>query len=51
MIEGSQACKLTPLGQGGGALEFEVLAVVKMTFPVEMISGSEAWAAATSAGF
>ena len=34
---GLSGCKLTPLGQGGGALEFEVLAVVKMTFPVEMI--------------
>ena len=30
-------CKLTPLGQGGGAIEFEVLAVVKMTFLIEMI--------------
>ena len=30
-------CKLTPLGQGGEAIEFEVLAVIKMTFLIEMI--------------
>ena len=34
---GRSGCKLTPLGQSGGAIEFEVLAVVKMTFLVEMI--------------
>ena len=34
---GLSGCKLTPPGQGGGAIEFEVLAIVKMTFLVEMI--------------
>ena len=29
--------KLTPLGKGDGAVEFEVLAAVKMTFLVEVI--------------
>ena len=29
--------KLTPLRQGGGTIEFEVFAIVKMTFPIEMI--------------
>jgi hypothetical protein len=29
--------QLTPLGKRGGAIEFEVPAVVKMTFLVEMI--------------
>jgi hypothetical protein len=28
---------LTPLCQGGGAIEFEVFGVVKMTFLIEMI--------------
>ena len=34
---GLSGYKLTPLGQGNGAVEFEALAVVKMTFLVEMI--------------
>ena len=28
---------MTPLGQSGGAIEFEGFAIVKMTFLVEMI--------------
>ena len=29
--------KLTPLRQGGGTIEFEVFAIVKMAFLIEMI--------------
>ena len=29
--------KFTPLGKGGGEVEFECLAIVEMTFLIEMI--------------
>ncbi len=33
----SSGRKLTPLGKGGGAIEFEVFAAVEVTFLVEVI--------------
>jgi hypothetical protein len=29
--------ELTPLGQGGGAIDFEMLAAVEVAFPIEVI--------------